>query len=138
MAFTATKWDTAEDKAKFLKKLQAFVIQGFQKRQFTLALYRHLINMFGHIAHYNLDGFWDHWFTDVGRQAEWLMHAKQYSAYGDPAWTWSDVERAFREWLHQPEQETLLKSLQETQASLVRAERKEIYLRLKKEFETED
>ncbi len=50
--FTATKWDTSEDKAKFANDLCRFIANDFKAMMFTDKLYRRLAMMFGHIAHY--------------------------------------------------------------------------------------
>lgn len=54
--------------------------------------------MFGHIAHYDRNGFYDEWFRE-GR-ADWTEYILDRGAwFGDPEYTWSDVENAFVEWL---------------------------------------
>ena len=50
--FTATKWDTAEVKAKFANDLCRFMAADFKESLFTKALYQRLSMCFGHIAHY--------------------------------------------------------------------------------------
>ena len=49
--FVATKWSTAEDKAKFANALMKFIAQEFPRPDFSKALYQRLSNTFGHIAH---------------------------------------------------------------------------------------
>lgn len=100
MEFTATQWDTPEDKAKFLKDLQAFVLSGFARKKFA-RVYKRLSCMFGHIAHHNVDGFWGTWFQSSTQRQEWVKHARSCYIYGDPAWTWSDVENVFQKWLRE-------------------------------------
>ena len=80
--FTSTKFSTSKDKEAFLKKLCKFVEKGFPSKSFPQSFYTRLSNMFGHIAHYNRDGFYKTWFADPSRQS-----------------SWSDVERAFQTWL---------------------------------------
>lgn len=92
--FTPTKWDSAQDKADFANKFIRFIENGFQETQFTKKFYTRLSNCFGHIAHYNKFGFYDTWFSDYYSQVAFLNNALTHSCYGDPAWTYSDVERA--------------------------------------------
>jgi hypothetical protein len=103
--FTATKWATAEDKAQALEALARFVEGGFQRKAFTRRLYDALhLHMYGHIAEFNIDGFYGAWFSTLARQVGWVEYVIDGGAYGqrpasDPAHTWSDAERAFRRWL---------------------------------------
>ena len=52
-----------------------------------------------HIAHYNRAGFWDEFFTTTADKVRFLEQTLQHPCYGDPAWTYSDVERALQQWL---------------------------------------
>lgn len=97
--FTATKWDTAQDKAAFAKQFVQFVQSDFAAQHFTDKFYRRLSNTFGHIAHYNRGGFWAEFFTTTADKVRFLEQTLQWPCYGDPAWTYSDVERALQEWL---------------------------------------
>lgn len=97
--FTATKWDTAKDKATFAIQFVRFVQSDFSAQQFTDKFYRRLSNTFGMIAHYNRGGFWAEFFTTTTDKVRFLEQTLAYPCYGDPAWTYSDVERAVQEWL---------------------------------------
>jgi hypothetical protein len=101
--FTATKWNTAEDKARMANKLTRFILNGFQQPSFTKEMYRRLSTMFGHIAEYDIQGFYHVWFKDDGACLKWVENALRGGVLGfvvgDPAWTWSDVERAIQQWL---------------------------------------
>lgn len=66
--FTATKWNTGADKAKWADQFVRFVEGGFQERQFTDAFYQRISNTFGHIAHYNRQNFYGHFFTSLEGQ----------------------------------------------------------------------
>lgn len=99
--FTATKFSTAEDKAKAVNALLVFVDSGFQESKFTKRVYEALyIHMFGHIAHYNKVGFYDEWFaTDEDRQ-RWMEYAARGGAYGfatSSSYDWADAERVVAE-----------------------------------------
>ena len=47
-SFTATKWSTAEQKAKFANQLMAFIAADFPENKFTKALYNRLEPLFWH------------------------------------------------------------------------------------------
>jgi len=92
--FTATKWDTGDDKAKFANHLLRFIAEDFPERLFTKAFYHRLCNTFGHIAHTNHTGFLDEFFRSRATKIEFLEQTITHPCYGDPGWTYSDVERA--------------------------------------------
>lgn len=97
--FTPTKFATAEDKAKFANKLVTFVERGFLETQFTQDLYRRLSNCFGHIAHHNRNGFYGAWFDTPSARRDWVANAVDWGCYGEPEYTFCDVERAVIDWL---------------------------------------
>lgn len=100
--FTATKFASAEEKAKIANKLTRFILGGFKQGSFSQAMYDRLSNMFGHIAHYNLHGFYETWFSGLQercRWAEYLLRGGAYGCVGSPAHTWSDVEKALMVWM---------------------------------------
>ena len=92
--FVATKWYSAEDKAKFGNHLLRFIAAGYPRHLLTKAFYLTLANHFGHIAHYSEHGFWDYYFTDERGKAEFLEDTLRYVVCGDPAYTFSDIEIA--------------------------------------------
>jgi hypothetical protein len=100
--FTATKWNTTEDKARMANKLTKFILNGFQQTSFAKEMYRRLSTMFGHIAEYDIQGFYHVWFKDDAACLKWVENALRGVlgfVVGDPAWTWSDVEKAIQQWL---------------------------------------
>ena len=97
--FTPTQWDTAQDKAAFAKLFVRFVLGGFAAQHFTDKFYRRLSNTFGNIAHYDRGGFWSEFFTTTADKVRFLEQTLQWPCYGDPAWTYSDVEKALQAWL---------------------------------------
>ena len=99
--FTPTQWNTAEDKAAFAKQFVRFVQSDFAAKHFTDKFYRRLSNTFGQIAHYNRGGFWAEFFTTTADKVRFLEQTFQWPCYGDPAWTYSDVERALQAWLQE-------------------------------------
>lgn len=102
--FTATEFDSAEDKAKGLSAVASFIEAGFPERKFTRRVYDVLyLHMFGHFAHYNQAGFYAEWFASPESQLRWLRYVAHGGAYGagmgDPAYTWSDVETVLVDWV---------------------------------------
>ncbi|MDD2878336.1 MAG: hypothetical protein PHT60_14010 [Acidiphilium sp.] len=99
--FTPTKWDDAPIKAKFGNHLLRFIAEDFPEHMFTQKFYARLANTFGHIAHYNKHGFWSEFFLTRETKIEFLDQTIRHPCYGDPAWTYSDVERVIRARLKQ-------------------------------------
>lgn len=94
--FVPTRFSTAEDKAKFCNDLLRFIAEGFPRQRFTKALYSRLSHTFGHIAHYNANGFWSVFFEDTLCRLEFLKLTVAYPCYGDPRHTFRDVEELVR------------------------------------------
>jgi hypothetical protein len=92
--FTATKWDNAEKKTTFARQFIKFVRSDFAKSQFPKTFYTRLSGTFGHIAHYNQGGFYDEFFTTTEDKVRFLLQTMQHPCYGDPEYTYGDVERA--------------------------------------------
>lgn len=99
--FTPTKWDNAQTKANFARQFVKFVESDFDPGRFSQAFYRRLALTFGHIAHFNRQGFYDTFFTTTEGKARFLRMTLNHPCYGDPAFTYSDVERALQSWLRE-------------------------------------
>ena len=97
--YTATKFSTAEDKAKFERQFKAFVLADFPASKFPKWFYQRLSNTFGHIAHYDQGGFYSTWFTCNRDKLAFLQRTAEYDCCGDPAYTFSDVERVLAAWV---------------------------------------
>lgn len=101
--FTPTKWDTAEQKAKFANHFVRFVESDFSANLFCDWFYQRLMNTFGHIAHLNRAGFYETFFLTVEGRLRFLEITAGISTcmggMGDPTWTYSDVERELRAWV---------------------------------------
>lgn len=54
---------------------------------------------FGHIAHYNRDGFYQTWFRSPTSRLAFLCNVAEWRCYGDPRFTFSDVERVLAAWV---------------------------------------
>jgi len=103
LQFIATKWVTPEDKLAFFEWAKKFMLKGCPQHLWHKSKYKRLSMMFGHIAHYDIHGFWCTWFSTNKQCNQWLAHVKEHTCYGDPAWTWSDVEMAMKWWLDENE-----------------------------------
>jgi hypothetical protein len=94
--FTPTKWSNAEDKAKFANWLAQFLTDGCPLGRWSVSKYRILCQMFGFIAHYDAGGFWENRFATPAARYSTVYQMLHQSSFGDPAHTWSDVERVIR------------------------------------------
>ncbi len=92
--FVATKWSTAEDKAKFANALMKFIASGFPWPAFSKVLYQRLSNTFGNITNYNRDGYYTVFFERDADKVDFLDQTLRWPCHGDPTYTFSDVERA--------------------------------------------
>ena len=99
--FTPTKWERSEQKAKFARQFIKFVESDFARSQFPHMFYLRLALCFGHIAHFNEAGFFETFFTTTRDKVRFLRQTLQHPCYGDPTFTYSDVERALQEWLRE-------------------------------------
>lgn len=102
-AFTATQFATAEEKCNAANAIVAFIDSGFVREKFTKRVYDALcLHLFGHIAHYNLHGFYAEWFASPELQQQWLTHVKNWNLdRSNATFTWCDVERAVKNWVIQ-------------------------------------
>ncbi len=92
--FIATQWSTAEDKAKFANALMKFIAHEFPRPAFSKALYQRLSNTFGHIANYNRHGYYSVFFERDADKVVFLDLTLRWPCYGDPTYTFCDVERS--------------------------------------------
>jgi hypothetical protein len=92
--FTATKFSTAADKAEFGNTLLRFIESEWAPALFTKSFYNRLSMCFSHIAHCNRTQFYEEWFLSLAAQVRFLKHTLRFPCYGDPEYTFSDVERA--------------------------------------------
>jgi len=91
--FTPMYTQALGDKEKFLKHFIRFKQSGYKWTLFHRWFYIRLSFMFGHIAHCNRHGFYDHWFATPEAQAEFLENIRTWRPCGDPEYTYVDVER---------------------------------------------
>lgn len=130
--FSATQWDKPADKAVFANGICRFIAADFPRNLFTKKLYHRLSMCWGHIAHYNQESFYEHFFLDVDGKVAFLDETLNWSPCGDPAYTYSDVERAVQKRLHDCDLLNAYRALRE--AEIDRAERA-LLAALKQKFE---
>jgi hypothetical protein len=94
--FTATKFSTVADKAEFGNTLLRFIESEWASALFTKSFYNRLSMCFGHIAHYCRSQFYEEWFSSLDAQLRFLKHTLRFPCYGDPEYTFSDVEKAIQ------------------------------------------
>lgn len=132
--FTATQFSTVEDKEKFVKQFIKFVESDFASSNFPMWFYKRLSMTFGHIAHYNRDGFYGTWFTTTKDKLAFIRNVYQSNRYGDPSCTYSDVEKYLTDWVITS---GLLGKYESLLAHEEYTERRAQYDRLKAEFGSE-
>jgi hypothetical protein len=49
-----------------------------------------------HNANYNRAQFYEEWFSSLAAEVRFLKHTMRFPCYGDPEYTFSDVERAIQ------------------------------------------
>jgi len=111
--FTATQWDTADQKVKFAEQFKKFVESDFAWEKFPKWFYERLSMTFGHIAHYNQQGFYDTYFTCTQNKVYFLQETMKYPCYGSPEFTYSDVEKKIIDWLRDTKETVWNKYVQE-------------------------
>ena len=95
--FTATKFSTAADKAEFGKHFLRFIESEWAQPLFTKGFYQRLSMCFGHIAHVDRPTFYETWFTSDQDRLRFLEKTLKWPCWGDPEYTFSDVERAIQQ-----------------------------------------
>ena len=102
--FTATSFDTAAAKVKFIESLIRFLCNHCDQDRFTPLIYDGLHQHLGHIAHYDRGGFYANWFADMGSRVRFFEHHAQYLAAGG----WRDVSKALQLWIVSEEGQIVL------------------------------
>ena len=97
--FIATPTATAQEKADFANAFVRFVENNFQERHFSAEFYGRLSLTFGHAAHVNRTTFYRTFFTKAVDRYRFLKLTVEHQPVGDPAATFSDVERVLRDWI---------------------------------------
>jgi hypothetical protein len=102
--FGPTRFATSEDKLKFRNALIRFLCNHCDRDRFTRRIYDGLYLHLGHIAHYNMAGFYAEWFEDPAARVRFLEHHAQQPVWGD----WRDVDLSLKQWISGPEGQAVL------------------------------
>jgi hypothetical protein len=129
--FAANDQYTAEEKAHFANHFVRFVESGFKPTVFPAWFYRRLSCSFGHIAHFNRNGFYETWFSTTRRRRDFLQRCLSHPFY--PAAPFSDAEDACRQWVRKSG--LVMKLSVQVALDVEQAERAEL-ARLKAKYET--
>ena len=97
--FTPTEHSTAKDKAKFANHFVKFAMNNCPRSMFPKWFYTRLSMCFGHYAHFNVDGFYQDWFSTWEKRERFLNYTVAYPCYGQPEYTYCDVEKALIAWM---------------------------------------
>lgn len=99
--FTPTEFDDAVKKARIANRMVKFLSEGCNPEKFDAELYHHTMqHLWHHIAHYNRYGFIDAWFSRVENKVAFVERIlDSEGGYGDPHYTWVDVEKVVRAWV---------------------------------------
>jgi len=95
--FVPTKFSSAQDKADFGNAFFHFIESEWARTAFSKSFYNRLSMCFSHIAHYDAAGFYATWFTSDADRLSFLCHALAWPCWGDPEYTFCDVERAIQQ-----------------------------------------
>jgi hypothetical protein len=102
--FGPTQFATSEDKLKFRNALIRFLCNHCDRDRFTRRIYDGLHLHLGHIAHYNLAGFYAEWFEGPAARVRFLEHHAREPVWGD----WRDVDLSLKQWISGPEGQAVL------------------------------
>lgn len=97
--FTPSERSTVEAKAGFANHFVKFVTGGFLRKDFPEWFYARLSSIFGHIAHHNRVGFYSIFFESTRAKTDFISMCLSNGGYGDPRYTYSDVEKALKKWI---------------------------------------
>jgi hypothetical protein len=95
--FVPTKFSSAQDKADFGNTFLHFIESEWARTAFSKSFYNRLSMCFLHIAHYDAAGFYATWFTSDADRFRFLQHTLAWPCWGDPEYTFCDVERAIQQ-----------------------------------------
>jgi hypothetical protein len=95
--FVPTKFSTAKHKADFGNTFLYFIESEWSRAAFSKSFYNRLSMCFGHIAEYDQANFYQKWFTTDADRLRFLSYALNWPCWGDPEFTFCDVERAIQQ-----------------------------------------
>ena len=131
--FQPTKFSTAQDKADFGNTFLHFIDSEWARTAFTKGFYNRLSMCFSHIAHYDAAGFYETWFTSDADRLRFLRHTLVWPCWGDPEFTFSDVERAIQQEIRK---RNYLARYELRAAEVVRSREMEILKQLEAKYRT--
>jgi hypothetical protein len=129
--FVPTKFSTAQDKADFGNTFLHFIESEWARTSFSKSFYNRLSMCFGNIAHYDLATFYGTWFTSDTDRLQFLRHTLAWPCWGDPEYTFCDVERAIQQEIHR---RNYLARYELRAAEAVRSSEMEILKRLEAKY----
>jgi len=129
--FMPTKFSTAQDKAEFGNAFLHFIESEWARTAFSKSFYHRLSMCFSHIAHYDASGFYETWFTSDADRLRFLRHTLAWPCWGDPEYTFCDVERAIQ---HEIRKRNYLARYELRAAEAARSSEMEILKRLEAKY----
>ena len=99
--FTETRWDTANEKAKFVNQFIKFVDSNFDWDFFPRWLYCRLCTMFGFSSYYDKNGFYMKFFDENEDKLNFFQTIKDFEVSTDCVYTYSDVENVIQKWVYE-------------------------------------
>jgi len=97
--YTPTEFSTSTSKEKFEKQFKKFVTGGYKFRDFPKWFYTRLSTCFGHIACYDQHQFYAVFFITPEDRRRFNNMTLSWPCHGDPASTYSDVEKVLQAWM---------------------------------------
>lgn len=86
--------------AAFANHFARFVLSGFKETLFTTRFYRRLRQEFGHIAHYDVHGFYAEWFATTADRVRFIRHTLGMAEDGTRfCFPYDTTERAIQAWV---------------------------------------
>ena len=131
--FVPTKFSTEQDKAGFGNSLFHFIESEWALTLFIKSFYNRLSMCFGHIAHVDRMGFYETWFISDAERLRFLRHTLDWPCWGDPEFTFCDVERAIQQEIRN---RNYLARYELRAAEAVRSREMEILKRLEARYRT--
>jgi hypothetical protein len=129
--FVPTKFSSAQDKADFGNTFLHFIESEWVRTAFSKSFYNRLSMCFGNIAHYDLATFYGTWFTSDADRMRFLRHTLAWPCWGDPEYTFCDVERAIQ---HEIRKRNYLARYELRAAEAVRSSEMETLKRLEAKY----
>jgi hypothetical protein len=126
------RFESDSEKAAFANALCRFMSDDFRESLFTQKLYRRLALSFGHIAHFERDCFYNHFFRDLQGKVTFLEETLVWVPCGQPSHTFCDVERAV---LARLRKSNLLDAYRELRAAEVEGVERALLAKLREKYE---